>query len=329
MNKLLLIASPLICVCAAAETAPQLHLLHLDYESPGVYSVNHTLTLKLAALTDKKLHERCMQDIQNPPETLEERPDRYEEEKIWALEEGGYNLVGRSCVSEVKAQLKVTDNNGVEFIPSETEIKEDNGVLLITLTFDLSEAQTLPDISSMSVCGSVEYNAHYNFESELTEPVAYTVPSTINIDGFTLTISNEEDYEEEEEDDEDEVAEETEDSEEEETAEEEEELEEDEAELAEEDEETDTPSGCISIEPMDGNAARYNLITNIIIYQDFDGEYEQVATFGNGDITECARMYICNEGALPPQGKISLRLRKKSHHRHYQFNQQLRIQQTK
>ena len=319
MNKLLLIASPLICVCAAAETVPQLHLLHLDYESPGVYSVNHTLTLKLAALTDKKLHERCMQDIQNPPETLEERPDRYEEEKIWALEEGGYNLVGRSCVSEVKAQLKFTDNNGVEFIPSETEIKEDNGVLLITLAFDLSEAQTLPNISSMSVCGSVEYNAHYNFESELTEPVAYTVPSTINIDGFSLDISNEEDYEKE---DEDEVAEETEDSEEEETAEEEEELE-------EEDEESDTPSGCISIEPMDGNAARCNLITNIIIYQDFDGEYEQVATFGNGDITECARMYICNEGALPPQGKISLRLRKKSHHRHYQFNQQLRIQQTK
>ena len=320
MNKLLLIASPLICVCAAAETVPQLHLLHLDYVSPGVYSVNHTLTLKLAALTDKKLHERCMQDIQNPPETLEERPDRYEEEKIWALEEGGYNLVGRSCVSEVKAQLKVTDNNGVEFIPSETEIKEDNGVLLITLTFDLSEAPTLPEISAMSVCGSVEYNAHYNFESELTEPVAYTVPSTINIDGFTLDISNEEDYEEEEDDDE-EVAEETEDSEEEETAEEEEEL--------EEDEESDTPSGCITIEPIDGNEERYNLITNIIIYQDFDGEYVQVATFGNGDITECARMYICNEGALPPQGKISLRLRKKSHHRHYQFNQQLRIQQTK
>lgn len=305
MNKLLLIVPPLICVCPAAETVPQLHLLHLDYESPGVYSVNHTLTLKLAALTDKKLHERCMQDIQNPPETLEERPDRYEEEKRWALEEGGYNLVGRSCVSEVKTQLKVTDNNGVEFIPSETEIKEDNGVLLITLTFDLSEAQTLPEISAMSVCGSVEYNAHYNFESELTEPVAYTVPSTINIDGFTLDISNEEDYEEEEE------------------------LEEDEEELEEEDEESDTPSGCISIKPMDGNAARYNLITNIIIYQDFDGEYEQVATFGNGDITECARMYICNEGALPPQGKISLRLRKKSHHRHYQFNQQLRIQQTK
>ena len=319
MNKLLLIASPLICVCAAAETAPQLHLLHMDYESPGVYSVNHTLTLKLAALTDKKLHERCMQDIQNPPETLEERPDRYEEEKIWALE-GGYNLVGRSCVSEVKAQLKVTDNNGVEFIPSETEIKEDNGVLLITLTFDLSEAPTLPEISAMSVCGSVEYNAHYNFESELTEPVAYTVPSNINIDGFTLDISNEEEYEEEEDDDED-VAEETEDSEEEETAEEEAEL--------EEDEESDTPSGCISIEPIDGNEERFNLITNIIIYQDFDGEYVQVATFGNGDITECARMYICNEGVLPPQGKISLRLRKKSHHRHYQFNQQLRIQQTK
>lgn len=323
MNKLLLIVPPLICVCPAAETVPQLHLLHLDYESP-----NHTLTLKLAALTDKKLHERCMQDIQNPTETLEERPDRYEEEKIWALEEGGYNLVGRSCVSEVKAQLKVTDNNGVEFIPSEMEIKEDNGVLLITLTFDLSEAPTLPNISTMSVCGSVEYNAHYNFESELTEPVAYTVPSTINIDGFTLDISNEEDYEEEEDDDE-EVAEETEDSEEEETAEEEEELEEDEEELEEEDEESDTPSGCISIKPMDGNAARYNLITNIIIYQDFDGEYVQVATFGNGDITECARSYICNEGALPPQGKISLRLRKKSHHRHYQFNQQLRIQQTK
>ena len=315
MNKLLLIVPPLICVCPAAETVPQLHLLHLDYESP-----NHTLTLKLAALTDKKLHERCMQDIQNPPETLEERPDRYEEEKRWALEEGGYNLVGRSCVSEVKAQLKITDNNGVEFIPSETEIKEDNGVLLITLTFDLSEVQTLPNISSMSVCGSVEYNAHYNFESELTEPVAYTVPSTINIDGFTLDISNEEEYEEEEDDDED-VAEETEDSEEEETAEEEEEL--------EEDEESDTPSGCISIEPIDGNKERFNLITNIIIYQDFDGEYEQVATFGNGDITECARMYICNEGVLPPQGKISLRLRKKSHHRHYQFNQQLRIQQTK
>ncbi len=183
MNKLLLVLPPAICACAVAETAPQLHLLQASYKAD-------TLTLKLAARPDKALHARCMQVLENPPEdNVEESPYRYEVEKIKAEEEGGYYLVGRSCVTGVKSDLHITDASGNVFTPQATVICEENGILLITLEFDLSAATVLPAIDTLTINGKLEYAAHYNRESELTEPTDFALPCKLSIGGYLVTMS--------------------------------------------------------------------------------------------------------------------------------------------
>lgn len=146
--------------------------------------------LKLAALTDKALHERCIKDIECPPENFEEDPNRYEEEKIWAEEDGGYVLVGRSCVTSVKTDLKLTNASGTVLTPTHTEVQEENGVLLVTMEFN--STQPLPNLGTWFIIGSLQYKAHYNHDSELTQPVNYTIPGKLSIGEFELTLSEKE-----------------------------------------------------------------------------------------------------------------------------------------
>ncbi|MBR5876148.1 MAG: hypothetical protein IKZ10_04855 [Akkermansia sp.] len=342
MKRLLLILPTLTYAFAAAEQTPQLHVLHVAFD-------DSELTLQLAAMTDKALHEQCLRYVENPPETdePEEDPARYEIEKEWAQEEGGYILVGRSCVTAVKADLKLTDVTGTVYTPKETDIKEENGILLTTLEFDLSSCQQFPQLDSLSISGSLEYAAHYNMESELTEPVDFSLPCRLQIGDYQVQITTQQEIEciVEEDDDEEEEYEEIEEETEEEEAPEEEETEEytfddsdeeyDASFYAEENEEKeldndkDTPSGFIYITPIKEDNDLYNLITNVIIYTVEEGEMSISGTFGNGDIERFSWDYRCKENVLPQQGKISLRLRKKSHPRHYQFNQTLQVLPTK
>lgn len=317
MNRLLLVLPSVCWMCAAAEE-PQLHVLQADYLAASEADAEPAvLTLKLAALADAALHERCMQEQENPPENYEETPSRYEEEKIWAQEEGGYILVGRSCVSGVSSELRITDATGAAFTPTETEVMEENGVLLITLVFE----NTLPQTDSLSISGNVTYNAHYNHDSELTEAVEFTHPGQVAVGAYTLTFREPaEQIEEEQPEAEEETDEET--------------LEEEDAGADEayddsfysDAHDADVPSGFIDIAPTNGDFSLNRLITNIIIC-DEDGE--MLGTFGNGDLTAFEWTYTCPEGLLPHQGKIRLRLRKQSIRRQYQFNQQLPVFPTK
>lgn len=331
MNRLLLILPSLVCVCYAADQAPPLHVLHVDIE-------DSQLSLKLAALADKALHEQCLRYIENPPEPdePEEDPARYELEKEWAQEEGGYMPVGRSCVTAVKANLVLTDATGTVYTPKETEIKEENGILLATLAFDLAHNQQLPQLDSLSISGSVEYAAHYNMESELSEPVDFSLPCQLKIGDYIVKMSAqpkvyvapeaepEVELEEEEEMDEEEIEEDDSDE------------EYDEGFYAEEDDEEienifdkDTASGHMEILPAESDKDLPELITNVIIYEVEDDEMCISGTFGNRDIKRFGWYdYTCNENVLPQQGKISLRLRKKAHPRRYQFNQTLPILPT-
>ncbi len=334
MNRLLLILPSLVCVCAAAEQTPPFHILHVDIE-------DSQLILKLAALADKALHEQCLRYIENPPETdePEEDPARYEQEKEWAQEDGGYSPVGRSCVTAVKADLKLTDATGSVYSPKNTEIKEESGILFATLEFDLSNCRQFPQLDSLSISGSLEYAAHYNMESELTEPMDFSLPCQLQIGDYHVKMSAQEiiecvpeDEEPEEETDEEYIEEEA--PEEEETEENTSDEEYDESFYAEENEDEeiendkDIPSGYIHITPVNANKDLYDLITNVIIYELDDDEMCISGTLGNGDIERFSREYICKENVLPQQGKISLRLRKKSHPRRYQFNQKLQILPT-
>lgn len=312
MNRLLLVLPSVCWMCAAAEE-PQLHVLQADYLAASEADAEPAvLTLKLAALADSALHERCMQEQENPPESDEETPSRYEEEKIWEQEEGGYIAVGRSCVSGVKTELRITDASGTVFSPVETELKEENGVLLITLVFE----NTLPQTDSLSISGNVAYNAHYNHDSELTETVNFTHPGQITIGAYSLTfVEPVADEEEEQIEKNEEIYDETEGTDE----------EYDDSFYAD-DQDEDVPSGFIEIAPINGDFSLNNLITNIIVC---DEEGEMLGTFGNGDLTAFKWTYTCPEGLLPYQGKIRLRLRNKYISRQYQFNQQLPVFQKK
>ena len=335
MNRLLLVLPALACACAATEQAPHLHVLQAKWDSSA-------LTLKLAALADKNLHEQCLRYIENPPEPdePEEDPARYIQEKEWAQEEGGYLLVGRSCVTGVKADLKLTDASGTVYTPTETEIQEENGVLLATLTFDLPNNSPLPVLDALSISGSVEYAAHYNMESELTAPVEFSLPCELRIGDYVvnmrtpLTTYTEEEEQEAEEIPETYLEETNEEEYEEEVDAEEEEEEYDESFYAEENEDkemtTDMPSGYIEITPIHKGKDLRALITNIIIYDTSDEEKPGISgTFGNGDMERCFWEFICKENVLPQQGKISLRLRKKAHPRRYQFQEKLQLLNTK
>lgn len=320
MKHLFFFIPTAIGLCAAADTAPQLHVRSVDFYPPSPKADEPCLVLKLAALTDKALHERCFKDIENPPENFEEAPDRYEEEKIWAEEDGGYVLVGHSCVTAVKTDLKLTDTKGTVLPPTHTDVQEENGVLLITMEFN--STQSLPALDSWTIIGSLQYKAHYSHDSELTEPVNYTIPGKLSIGEFDLTLSEEEierSIEEEEED----------------TVDVDEEVKEDDegydsSFYAEEKEDAKKiKQTCIKITPRNGNSELDKLITNIIVYEDLDGELEQWGTFGNGDITYFSYTYYAQEPALPEQGKISLRLRRKAKARSYQFNQKIQILNSK
>ncbi|MBE6418610.1 MAG: hypothetical protein E7031_00605 [Akkermansiaceae bacterium] len=346
MNKLLLVLPPAICACAVAETAPQLHLLQASYKAD-------TLTLKLAARPDKALHARCMQALENPPEdNVEESPYRYEVEKIKAEEEGGYYLVGRSCVTGVKSDLHITDASGNVFTPQATVICEENGILLITLEFDLSAATVLPAIDTLTINGKLEYAAHYNLESELTEPTDFALPCKLSIGGYLVTMSVDDVSTDDETDDEEDIEGEAPEgdvwadvSEEELTEEDEsygEEYDDEEIQEAEESEdatEEATYSGYIHIESPDREKLPLSLITNIIIYDEIDEDVvisdrtdeklEIRGTLGNDDMDRYCWDFACKEGILPQQGKISLRIRRKAHTRRYQFNQKLPVLQLK
>ena len=309
-------------ICAAADTVPQLHVRSVDFYPPSPKENEPCLVLKLAALTDKTLHERCLKDIECPPENFEEDPNRYEEEKIWAEEYGGYVLVGRSCITAVKADLKLTDATGTVLPPTHTEVQEENGVLLITLEFDSDDTSVLPKLDTWTISGSLQYKAHYNHDSELTPPVDYTIPGKLTIGEFELTLSEEEIKQSDEEAEEDTV------DVDEEQAEEEEGY--DSSFYAEEKEDAKKiKQSCITITPRHGDNELYHLITNILIYEDMDGEIEQWGTFGNGDITFFSYTYHAQEPPLPRQGKISLRLRRKAWARSYQFNQKIQILNSK
>lgn len=307
-------------ICAAADTAPQLHVRSVDFYPPSPKENEPCLVLKLAALTDKTLHERCLKDIECPPENFEEAPNRYEEEKIWAEEDDGYVLVGRSCVTSVKTDLKLTDATGTVLTPTHTEVQEENGVLLITLEFDSDDTSVLPKLDTWTISGSLQYKAHYNHDSELTPPVDYTIPGKLTIGEFELTLSEEEIEQSDEEED---------------TVDVDEELEEeddgyDSSFYAEEKEDAKKiKQSSITITPRHGDNELYHLITNILIYEDMDGELEQWGTFGNGDITFFSYEYYAKEPPLPRQGKISLRLRRKAWARSYQFNQKIQILNSK
>lgn len=309
-------------ICAAADTAPQLHVRSVDFYPPSPKENEPCLVLQLAALTDNALHERCLKDIECPPENFEEAPNRYEEEKIWAEEDDGYVLVGRSCVTAVKTDLKLTDATGTVLTPDSTEVQEENGVLLVTMEFN--STQPLPNLGTWFIIGSLQYKAHYNHDSELTQPVNYTIPGKLSIGEFDLTLSEEEierSIEEEEED----------------MVDVDEELEEEDGDdgydssfYAEEKEDAKKiKQSCITVTPRNGNNELDKLITNIIIYEDMDGELEQWGTFGNGDITFFSYTYHAQEPPLPQQGKISLRLRRKAWARSYQFNQKIQILNSK
>lgn len=324
MKHLFFFIPTAIGICAAADTAPQLHVRSVDYCTPSLNAGEPPLIIKLAALTDKALHERCINDIENPQENDEEMPNRYEEEKLWAEEDGGYVLVGRSCVTAVKTDLKLTDASGTVLTPDSTEVQEENGVLLITLEFDSIDTSVLPKLDTWIISGSLQYKAHYNHDSELTQPADYTIPGKLTIGEFELTLSEEEIKKSDEEEEEDTVD----------VDEEQEEEEEDEGYdssfYAEEKEDAKKiKQSCITITPRHGDNELYHLITNILIYEDMDGELEQWGTFGNEDITFFSYKYYAKEPTLPQQGKISLRLRRKALTRSYQFNQKIQILNSK